>query len=191
MGVFNQDLGKTPITATLIQEVINDRKRTYPTCHITEEELEEVITVVVESIYYRCKAGDIPFERTWRFDGAMFGVKKMPESFLTEAFHLPVGENITKERQRIKDYIERRFVELGFTYAFDDNTCWITLGLPFEFDMFGAAQQVFAQTIAADLVPVVPMSEPSPLFLFPDVLRCDALDDREPDITTNSAPHRK
>ena len=191
MGVFNQDLGKTPITATLIQEVIKDRKMAYPTCHITEEELEEVITVVVESIYYRCKAGDIPFDRTWRFDGAMFGVKKMPDAFLTEAFHLPVGENITKERQRIKDYIERRFVELGFTYTFDDNTCWITLGLPFEFDMFGAAQQVFAQTIAADLVPIVPTSDPYPVFFFPDVLRCDAPDDREPDIVTDSSPCRR
>lgn len=164
MGVFDQDLGKTPITATFIQEVIKDREKNYPTCHITEEKLEEVITVVVESIYYSCKVGAIHFDRTWRFNGAIFGIKKKPDNFLTETLHLPVGENITEERQRIKDYIERRFVELGFTYKFDDNTCWIKLGLPFEFDISEETQQIFNQITAVNLEDlykscrIVPMS---------------------------------
>lgn len=168
MSVFNQDLGRTPITANVIQSAIREGREQRPTCHITEEELENVIADVLENIYYSCKIGKSPLDQTWRFDIGLFGIKRLPDVFWKEAKNLPAGKAIIENHQKIKDYIMRRFAELGFECDFSVYEVIISIPLTLAADYVGAlgtAAKVYANSIASELASVVPMDHPEGLFL--------------------------
>ena len=194
MGIFNQDstINRCPLNAAAIQDALNNRTKNVLSCHATEEQLEEKISDILQSIYYGVKAGGAPFDRKWRIDVEEFGIKHYPDLFYE---YTPKKQSILDEHSRILHYVRKRFEEAGFIYEDDESgpghITTIYLSLPFDFDdVWPTAQRVFAQTIAADLVPVVPMAPPSPLLYVPSILSCDAPDDIEPDIVTDSAPRK-
>jgi hypothetical protein len=196
MSIFNQDttLSRCPLNASAIQDAINDRFKTTLSCHATEEQLEEKISDILQSIYYGVKAGSVPLDRKWRIDVSEFGINHLPDLFYEYA-KKQSKQSIIDEHSRILHYVRKRFEEAGFTYEDDESgpghVTTIYLSLPFDFDdAWPAAQRVFAHTVAADLVPVVPMAPPSPLLYVPSILSCDAPDDIEPDIVTDSAPRK-
>jgi hypothetical protein len=182
MGIFNQDptINRCPLNAAAIQDALNDRTKNALSCHATEEQLEEKISDILQSIYYGVKAGGAPFDRKWRIDVREFGIKYLPDVFYVQPQNAP----ILSEHSRILSYVKKRFEEAGFIYEDDESArgqiTTIYLSLPYDFDEsyeWLKAQQVFAKTIASNLVPIVPMAPPSPLLYVPNILSCDALDD--------------
>ena len=195
MGIFNQNstINRCPLNASAIQDALKDRTKNALSCHATEEQLEEKISDILQSIYYGVKAGSVPLDRKWRIAVSEFGIMYLPDLFYEYA---PKKQSILNEHSRILHYVRKRFEEAGFTYEDDESgpghVTTIYLSLPFDFDdMWPTAQRTFAQTVAADLVSVAPMASPTPLLHVPSILRCDAPDDIEPDIVNDSAPRRK
>ena len=200
MGIFNQDptVNRCPLNAAAIQDALNDRTKNALSCHATEEQLEEKISDVLQSIYYGVKAGGAPFDRKWRIDVGEFGVKYLPDVFYGQPQNTLAKQSIISEHSRILSYVKKRFEEAGFIYEDDEyssgQVTTIYLSLPYDFDEayeWLKAQQVFAKTIASNLVPVVPMSHPTPLLYVPSILDCTTPNDIQPDIVTDSAPRRK
>ena len=163
MSVFNQDLGSTPITANVIQDAIKMFRGPRPNCYITEAELEQIIWDVVESIYYSCKVGNIPVDQTWRFNGSLFGVTKMPEVFWTRiTSYPPVRKKVKNEYQRIKNYIESRFIKLGFIYSFDENNNCVVLSIPSDKnDIESVVSKIYVSSVSSNILAVQPMSKPT------------------------------
>lgn len=197
MSIFNQNdnLDRCPITASAIQDALKDRTKNALSCHATEEQLEEKISDVLQSIYYGVKAGGAPFDRKWRIDVKEFGVKYLPDVFYGQPQNIPAKQSILTEHSRILSYVRKRFEEAGFIY--EDTTSGsgqvttIYLSIPFDFDdMWPTAQRIFAQTIATNLVPVVPMSPPTPLLYVPNILSCDTIEN-EDDGTVDGGPYIK
>lgn len=199
MSIFNQNdnLDRCPITAAVIQDALKDRTKNALSCHATEEQLEEKISDVLQSIYYGVKAGGAPFDRKWRIDVGEFGVKYLPDVFYGQPQNSLAKQSIISEHSRILSYVKKRFEEAGFIYEDDEfssgqvNT--IYLSLPYDFDEaceWPKAQQVFAHTIAANLVPVVPMSPPTPLLYVPNILSCDSVES-EDDGAVDCGPYIK
>ena len=194
MSIFNQNdnLDRCPITAAVIQDALKDRTKNALSCHATEEQLEEKISDILQSIYYGVKAGGAPFDRKWRIDAAEFGIKYLPDLFYEYA---PKKQSILDEHSRILHYVKKRFEEAGFTCEDDESgpgrVTTIYLSLPFDFDdMWPTAQRIFAQTIATNLVPVVPMSPPTPLLYVPNILSCDSVES-EDDGAVDGGPYIK
>ena len=183
MSIFNQNdnLDRCPITAAAIQDALNDRTKNALSCQATEEQLEEKISDILQSIYYGVKAGGAPFDRKWRIDVREFGVKYLPDVFYGQPQNSLAKQSIISEHSRILSYVKKRFEEAGFIYEDDESSSGqvntIYLSLPYDFDEayeWLKAQQVFAKTIASNLVPVVPMSPPTPLLYIPNILSCTA-----------------
>lgn len=197
MSIFNQNdnLDRCPITASAIQDALKDRTKNALSCHATEEQLEEKISDVLQSIYYGVKAGGAPFDRKWRIDAAEFGINYLPDVFYGQPQNVHTKQSILPEHSRILSYVRKRFEEAGFIYedtaSLSGQVTTIYLSLPFDFDdMWPAAQRIFAQTIATNLVPVVPMSPPTPLLYVPNILSCDTIEN-EDDGTIDGGPYIK
>lgn len=173
MGLFNDDVVSLPeINADTIREVttfaFNDRR--------SHQEIAEIINNIVHSIYYNAKIGVYPSDGTWEFEGRIFGI---PVAYATGYMpHTPPPPSFKKMLDDTEDtlkYIENIFVQLGFEFEYvkadKDIVNAIRIRIPFKTQSFESfAQTVYSKTIAADLVPVVPMDAPSklPAFMFMD-----------------------
>lgn len=147
MSIFNQsdNLDRCPITAAVIQDVIKENKDNLPTCPITEQQLEERVSDILHCIYYSIKSGECEVGFIWTFSLNVFGIT-----------------GSISEHTHIKDYLWNRFVEAGFEVSFGETT--IVISIPYEYKVeWPKAQQVFVQSIAYDLVPVIPTPHFKPL----------------------------
>lgn len=162
MSVFDQDLGRTVITANVIKDTIAESRK-YPDHTISEDELENVVTTVVESIYYRCKAGDIPSDGKWRFPCRLFGVERndVLDIAIRATFQISKqnaeissASKIQEEHKRIQDYIQKRFHELGYTTTWNDFYNEITIELPWPIENAGwdSPYNIYSSAIARDLI---------------------------------------
>ena len=192
MSIFNQDLGRTVITANVIKDTIAESKK-YPNYTISEDELEKAITTVVESIYYRCKAGDVPSDGKWRFSCRLFGIESgtaFAESIQAalrstlqvpkQNTEIPSKSKIQEEHKRIQDYIQKRFHELGYTTTWNDFYNEVTIEIPWTIEDadWAGAYNIYSSAIASDLVSVVaPMSsEVNGKLWYMDFPECDKVD---------------
>ena len=109
MSLFDSNIKNTVITADTIKEVIYSRE-SFDLCAFetrSEEKLEEIISSVAECIYYRCKAGDWPYDG-WEFKESIFGLSFKNSFWNPDTLY-------EEKRQGIIQYILNRFKELGYT----------------------------------------------------------------------------
>lgn len=192
MSIFDQNdnLDRCPITASVVQDTMTETEINRPNCYITEQQLEAQVSDILHYIYYSVKTMNHPLNLKWRFSLNIFGIIDFPDVFFSEPQTLQVKENILKEHSRIKNYLRNRFTEAGFEVVIEEELDNIVISLPYEDLEWPKAQQVFAQTIASNLVPVMPTPQFTPLMLTPSILRCDAIEN-EDDGKVDSGPYIK
>lgn len=181
MSIFDQNdnLDRCPITASVVQDTMTEIEINRPNCYITEQQLEAQVSDILHYIYYSVKTMNHPLNLKWRFSLNIFGIIDFPDVFFSEPQTLPVKENILKEHSRIKNYLRNRFTEAGFEVVIEEELNNIVISLPYEDLEWPKAQQVFAKTIASDIVSAMPIGYFTPIMLTPSILQCDAIESEE------------
>lgn len=154
MSIFNQNdnLGRCPITASVIQDVIKENKDNPLTWPITEQRLEERVSDILHYIYYSVKSG-------WCNNYSVkSGWCNIVWAYPLRAFGITES---SPEYTYVKDYLRNRFEEVGFEVVFRESIIVISIAISHEYEVDSAkwpkAQRVFTQTIASHLVPVMPI----------------------------------
>ena len=124
MSLFDSNIKNTVIPASTVKDLIHSKNCFKPNIQedFSEEKLEEIISSITECIYYRCKAGDYPYDG-WEFNESIFGLH-FKNPFLDPDTHYE------EKRQNIIQYILNRFEELGYTIQYNETKKCFEIKIP-------------------------------------------------------------
>ena len=124
MSIFDKNIiDKSPITSTLLSDIIEKNNEREINRAITYEALDKRIDDFLKYIYHQCKFGKNPYNGVWYIDIKDLGITsnsallENEDTSFVDSLCVPDISNIIKERQaKLISYIKTRFEDAGFNF---------------------------------------------------------------------------
>lgn len=124
MSVFDKNIiNKSPITSTLLSDIIEKNKEREISRFITYEMLDKRIDDFLKYIYHQCIFKKNPYNGVWNIDITDLGITSASvlleeeDTSFVDSLCVPDISNIIEERRaKLISYIETKFKNAGFNF---------------------------------------------------------------------------